>query len=272
MPKQESPLKFIRLSNLGCRYHFELLTSHVCPTNKIVTKNDCKLNDPSIDVDIDFTNNFNSFTYDFSKLDAQPRVEVSLDKDKGLKFGVCKAVDQDISSCLFTNASTTSCQNLGKLSRQIEQNNGLLSLLYAQGDNKCSTKIEFFCDYNEERSQANYLYYSANRCQHVIAYYTYLACAPYLTRQNIDFDCGNASSIGESIFRLKLGTFNLAFRVCGLLPDAKQFEIGQTYYGACFDQFGFAYGSACLYDEFKVGIFFILIPHFIQSFVFDKII
>jgi hypothetical protein len=59
------------------------------------------------------------------------------------------------------------------------------------------------------------------------------------------------------MFNLRFQSYRLVFRVCGLLPNSKQlisfdklnFNSSLNYYGNCFDKYGFALSSACLYDE-----------------------
>jgi hypothetical protein len=177
---------------------------------------------------------------------------------------------------------------LGEFSDELVYQNGLVSLSYENGEKcenserKTSTRIEFYCDYNENKNQLKYLYFMAYKCEHVLAFYTYLACPPYLSRQNTNFKCqieflasktkvktttSMLTSINpleillgseSAVFNLRFQSYRLVFRVCGLLPNSKQFipfekmtnyNNSLSYYGNCFDKYGYALSSSCLYDE-----------------------
>jgi hypothetical protein len=118
--------------------------------------------------------------------------------------------------------------------------NGLMSSTSASRDQEgCTDRVEFYCDFNEERVQLEYLYTMGTRCERVIGFYTYLACPKYLTRANVDFKCNGLD--GENLLvKLRIQNYQLVFRICGLLPNAVAASslTGDADYGNCFDKYG----------------------------------
>ena len=153
----------------------------------------------------------------------------------------------------------------GLFNDRLVNENGLITLTYT--GQPVSTRLEFYCDYNEER--VDYLYFLESKNQNVLGIYSYLACPPYLSRQNIDFKCFISfadpsnpfsppfvHSFFNTDFKFRFKHYKLAFKVCGLL-SSKLEPIQEK--SNCYDKFGFALGSACLWDDkshqdFNLGI------------------
>ena len=218
--KDES-LSFVRTSNNGCRLHFEWLSTKLCryEDSKMsnADANECKINDPWISP--------LHFQYNFKKLSAN----------------IYNVTDQSGRIIKISPICTS----------KLEYRNGLISTTSSGGNGGSTVRVEFYCDYNEERDQIEYLNYEQGKNEHVVGLYTYLACPSYLTRQGIDFKCGlNKDNAENLLFKLRVQNFRLVFKVCDLLPNANKHEDpANSSYGACFDKYGFALGSACLYNE-----------------------
>ena len=269
-PNQEHYLTFIRRSQDGCRFHFEWLTSQVCSKVTRLGQN-CQLKKPDIDNDADLSNTFEYFTYDFGQL--KRTLYETTDKLKTYQIGVCRtlkpnecglAPDFNVSIC--SNKTT----NEGIFSDTLSDENGLISLTYpSMGAHLSSTRIEFFCEYNEENlEKVQSLYYLESESRNVLGMFTYLACPPYLSRQNIDFKCFVSfpsrldtkvntvaplqsffSSQKSAYFTFRFKQYRLIFRICGMLPSVNAIQ------NSCYDKYGNARGSACLFDDLNAKQF-----------------
>ncbi len=204
-------LAFIRSSNSDCRFHFEWLTRSICP---------CELNANS---DKCANSEMANFERNFHKL-SNKVYNFTIEKSQLVQFSLNK--------------------------NNLNYTNGFVSSTFVNIAEKCknnmlnsTTRVEFYCDYNEERNQLDYLYSMKENCQHVVGFYSYLACPSYLTRENMDFKCGDLDS-EKLVFKLRIQNYRMEFRICGLLPNVNENEVNSSYveesnmYGDCFDKYG----------------------------------
>ena len=240
-PGLENELSFIRKSESGCRWHFEWLSSQVCRRqfDNLPKNIGCKIRDESINHEFDFN-----------------PLKDELFSENKFNLAICRPLNKSECKNSVNWGSCEDDKSLGQANDELKFENGIITLSYTS-EIECgpgvlvSTKIEFYCDYNQEKSQIRVLYSSA--CYRIVALYTYLACVPFRPNFNCHIEGQSTPLNGlfqssNSLFTLRLLNYRLVFRPCALLSRNEQILPNKTF-RKCFDKFGDGVTSACLYDE-----------------------